>query len=70
MPDVTITISQKQADTFAEKIMDLGNLAIVGIFVEPLATGTRLNLGFAVLGIMAFLVAYGIAFRLLGGGVY
>ncbi len=62
-------LTGEQRETFAEKLMDWGNLVFVGLVIGQLVPGTgpfRLSMVFA--GLVSIAVSYVVAYYLMKGG--
>ncbi|PIS18131.1 hypothetical protein COW38_04540 [Candidatus Collierbacteria bacterium CG17_big_fil_post_rev_8_21_14_2_50_45_7] len=60
------TLTKSQVGIFAEKIMDWGNLAFVGLVIGQLVPGTnQVKSTLLLFGFLGILLAYSIAYLLL-----
>jgi len=63
---MTKTLTKSQVGIFAEKIMDWGNLAFVGLVIGQLVPGTnQVKSTLLLFGFLGILLAYSIAYLLL-----
>lgn len=64
-----VSLTLKQRQLFAEKVMEWGNLVFVGLVIAQFVPGTTpFRFGLLIAGLLNFLGAYWIAFYVTKGG--